>query len=142
MNIEQIRSLAQIVRENSLTSLDLSEGDVHIRIEAHAETKPVACARPAAGLPAAALETDTGVDFSAVTEVKSPLVGVFYEAPAPDAPPFVKIGDHVKKGDVLCIVEAMKLMNEITAPVDGEIADICPVSGDVVEYGQTLVKLY
>ena len=67
---------------------------------------------------------------------------MFYAAPAPDAEPYVKVGDHVKKGDVLCIVEAMKLMNEITATQDGEVVDICAQSGNVVEYGQTLFKLY
>ena len=94
--------------------------------------------------PAAAAEKqeDVGVDFNNIIEVKSPLVGVFYAAPAPDAEPFVKVGDRVKKGDVLCIVEAMKLMNEITASHDGEVIDICIQNGSVVEYGQTLFKLY
>ena len=83
-----------------------------------------------------------GVDFNDIIEVKSPLVGVFYASPAPDAEPFVKVGDKVKKGDVLCIVEAMKLMNEITASHDGEIVDVCIQNGSVVEFGQTLFKLY
>jgi acetyl-CoA carboxylase biotin carboxyl carrier protein len=69
-------------------------------------------------------------------------VGVFYAAPAPEAEAFVKVGDKVKKGDVLCIVEAMKLMNEITSTHDGEIVDICITNGAVVEFGQTLFKLY
>ena len=81
------------------------------------------------------------MDFNHLTQVKSPLVGVFYAAPAPDAAPFVKVGDTVKKGDVLCIVEAMKLMNEIVAETDGVVVDICAGNGDVVEFGQTLFKL-
>ncbi|HML49609.1 MAG TPA: acetyl-CoA carboxylase biotin carboxyl carrier protein, partial [Clostridia bacterium] len=75
-------------------------------------------------------------------EVKSPMVGVFYAAPSPESPPFVKRGDRVKRGDVLCIIEAMKLLNEIAAEADGEIADICVENGQVVEYSQTLFKIY
>ena len=74
-------------------------------------------------------------------EVKSPIVGVFYSAHSPDAEPFVSIGAPVKKGDVLCIIETMKLLNEITADRDGMIADVCLKNGDVVEYGQVLFKL-
>ena len=74
-------------------------------------------------------------------EIKSPMVGVFYSAPSPDADSFVRIGDIVKKGDVLCILEAMKSMNEIQAERDGKIIDICANNGDVVEFGQILFKL-
>jgi acetyl-CoA carboxylase biotin carboxyl carrier protein len=73
--------------------------------------------------------------------VSSPLVGVFYAAPAPTEAPFVQVGDVVKKGDVLCLVEAMKVMNEITAECAGQIVDIAVQNGDVVEFGQTLFKL-
>ena len=74
-------------------------------------------------------------------KVLSPMVGVFYSAPSPQSKPFVEVGSRVKKGDVLCIVEAMKLMNEITAELDGEIVEVCAASGDVVEYGQTLFRI-
>lgn len=74
-------------------------------------------------------------------EVKSPMVGVFYSAPSPEADSFVRIGNTVKKGDVLCILEAMKSMNEIQAERDGKIIDICANNGDVVEFGQVLFKL-
>jgi acetyl-CoA carboxylase biotin carboxyl carrier protein len=69
------------------------------------------------------------------------MVGVFFNAPAPDAEPFVRIGDTVKKGDTLCILEAMKLMNEIPAEQDGTITDICVKNGDVVEFGQVMFKI-
>ena len=82
------------------------------------------------------------MDFNDVTGVVSPMVGVFYAAPAPAEKPFVAVGDRVKKGDVLCVIEAMKLMNEITADRDGEVVDICVQNGDMVEYGQTLFKLF
>ncbi len=70
------------------------------------------------------------------------MVGVFYEAPSPEAEPFVKVGSKVKKGDVLCVVEAMKLLNEITADADGEIVDVCVENGQLVEYGQVLYKIF
>ena len=73
--------------------------------------------------------------------VKSPMVGTFYSKPSPDAKEYVKVGDKVSKGDVLCIVEAMKLMNEIESEFDGEIAEICIKDGDVVEYGMPLFKI-
>ena len=103
---------------------------------------PAAAAQSAQEAPASAPVEDPGVDFNDVFEAKSPLVGVFYAAPSPGAEPFVRVGSRVKKGDVLCIVEAMKLMNEIQAERDGEIVDICAHDGDVVEFGQTLFKLY
>ena len=73
--------------------------------------------------------------------VKAPIVGVFYAAPSPDAEPFVKVGDTVKKGDLICIIEAMKFMNEITAEQDGTISEICVKNGDLVEFGQVIFKM-
>lgn len=74
-------------------------------------------------------------------KVKSPMVGTFYSKPSPKAETFVKVGDKVKKGDVLCIVEAMKLMNEIESEFDGEVVEICVKDEEMVEYGQTLIKI-
>ena len=76
-----------------------------------------------------------------VKVVKSPMVGTFYESSAPDKEPFVKVGDKVKKGQVLCIVEAMKLMNEIESEYDGEVVEICAKNGSMVEYGMPLFKI-
>ena len=73
--------------------------------------------------------------------IKSPMVGTFYSKPAPDKDAFVKVGDNVKKGQVLCIIEAMKLMNEIESEFDGEIVEVCVKDGDVVEYGMPLFKI-
>ena len=144
MNIKQIKALAQILAQNDLSALEINEGETHIRLErtvaqSAAQAGAVLVAPP---MPAAAAQSDPGVDFNDVFEAKSPLVGVFYAAPSPGAEPFVRVGSRVKKGDVLCIVEAMKLMNEIQAERDGEIVDICAHDGDVVEFGQTLFKLY
>ena len=155
MNIKQIKALAQILAQNDLSALEINEGETRIRLErtvaqpaAQAGTvlvappMPAAAAQPMQEAPASAPVEDPGVDFNDVFEAKSPLVGVFYAAPSPGAEPFVRVGSRVKKGDVLCIVEAMKLMNEIQAERDGEIVDICAHDGDVVEFGQTLFKLY
>ena len=142
MNIKQIKELAQIVRENGLSALEVSENESKIRIEC--EQKPaqtLATNAPAQQAIHIAHQEPDPVDFNRTREIKSPMVGVFYASPAPDAKPFVEVGSRVKKGDVICIVEAMKLMNEINAEFDGEVVDVCVRSGDVVEYGQPLFKL-
>lgn len=151
MKMSDIRTLAELVEKHGLTALDYAEGEAHIRIErtpapvtAAVPAVPAAPAAPAAA-PAPAAEPvkdeDAGADFNAAKMVLSPMVGVFYASPSPSDPPFVTVGSKVKKGDVLCIIEAMKLMNEITAEEDGEIIDICAANGSVVEYGQILFKL-
>ena len=155
MNIKNIRSLAQILQETGLTGLEVWEGETKIRLERApapqtvtvlGEQQPVMtlpASAPAAASAAAAPAAEQGVvDYNDIREVKSPIVGVFYASPSPDAKPYVQVGDKVKKGDVLCIIEAMKLMNEIQADMDGEIADICVQNGDLVEFGQTLFKIY
>lgn len=145
MNVKQIRELAQIARENGLSAIEITEGESHVRIERAAApaAAPAPLAAPAeeAAPAAAPAREETNVDFNRAREIKSPMVGVFYAAPSPDAKPFVEVGSRVKKGDVVCIVEAMKLMNEIAAEFDGEVVDICVHNGDVVEFGQTLFKL-
>lgn len=146
MNVKQIRELAQIARENGLSAIEITEGESHVRIERATAPAPAAVPAPVAApveaAPAAApAHEETNVDFNRAREIKSPMVGVFYAAPSPDAKPFVEVGTRVKKGDVVCIVEAMKLMNEIAAEFDGEVVDICVRNGEVVEFGQTLFKL-
>lgn len=153
MKINDIKALAELVSKNNLSALEYSEGETHLRIENAPRTVTVApaqaaaAAAPAAPAAAPAVEAapvaaaDAGADFNAAKMVTSPMVGVFYASPSPTDPPFVTVGSKVKKGDVLCIIEAMKLMNEITAEEDGEIIDICATNGSVVEYGQILFKL-
>jgi len=137
MKINDIKALAELVSKNNLSALEYSEGETHLRIENAPRTVTAAPAVEAAPVAAA----DAGADFNAAKMVTSPMVGVFYASPSPTDPPFVTVGSKVKKGDVLCIIEAMKLMNEITAEEDGEIIDICATNGSVVEYGQILFKL-
>ena len=110
-------------------------------VEAALPAAPAAPAAAPAVEAAPVAAADAGADFNAAKMVTSPMVGVFYASPSPTDPPFVTVGSKVKKGDVLCIIEAMKLMNEITAEEDGEIIDICATNGSVVEYGQILFKM-
>jgi acetyl-CoA carboxylase biotin carboxyl carrier protein len=147
VNIDAVRHLTEILTAHGLTALEVSEGDLKIRLEKSTQTviapqetidKPVI---PVSGN-LAALDDDPELNFGNLTEVKSPVVGVFYAAPSPGAEPFVHIGSKVKKGDTLCIVEAMKLMNEIAAEQDGEIVDVCMKDGDIAEFGQILFKMF
>lgn len=147
MDIKKIRALANLMQSTGLNVIEIKEGDGTIRLERHeplpkAELQntlpPQLQIYPA--IPEIKDETKAA-DFNDMTEVKSPIVGVFYAAPSPESQPFVQVGSKVKKGDVLCIVEAMKLMNEIVAEADGEIYDICVKDGEIVEFGQTLFKM-
>ena len=153
MNLRQIRELVRLLESSSLTVLEIEEADLRVRLEKGqtaglAQPVPAAlpqavpAALPAQAVPAPAPVPDGTVDFNRLKEVKSPLVGIFYAAPSPGAEPFAGVGSRVKKGDVLCVVEAMKLMNEITADADGEVIDVCVQNGQVVEFGQILFKLY
>lgn len=160
MKIEEIRELAQIMKENGLGILELQEDGTNLRMEAASAAAPavvpvvqaVPAAAPVQAAPAApasaasaapvATQDGTPVDFNNLKEVKSPMVGVFYQAPSPEADPYVRVGSKVKKGDVLCVIEAMKLLNEITADTDGEIVDVCVENGQLVEYGQVLFKIF
>ena len=141
MNEADIRKYAELMRELELTGLEITEGDRVVRLERSApETVqvPVAPAAPAAS---AAVEMPARSAAESLVSVTSPLVGVFYASPVENAAPYVSVGDRVTKGQTLCIVEAMKLMNEITAEEDGVIAEICVVNGQVVEYGTELFRI-
>ena len=150
MKIEEIKELIQALEQSTLTSLEVSQGNDSVRLEKNYT------AAPAAGTVAPSISTpilaETAAEPTVPTEesaapqptgiaVTCPLVGVLYAAAAPEDMPFVAVGSTVKKGDVLCIVEAMKLMNEITAEKDGVITQICVENGQVVEYGQPLFYL-
>ena len=139
MNETDIRRYAELMRELGLTGLEIAEDNKVVRLECMTpaaaktvvplEAAPASTAAPAAG------------EGRAYVSVKSPMVGVFYAAPAENADPYVSIGDRVKRGQTLCIVEAMKLMNEITAEEDGVIAEICAANGQVVEFGTELFRI-
>ena len=138
------------MQETGLTGLELVEGDVELRLERQQEVvavapaapvMPVAAPAPAAGAEALGVSHEQAAPQKEGTLVLSPTVGVFYASPSPDARPFVEVGDQVKKGDTLCIIEAMKLMNEIPSEVDGTVAEICVGNGQVVEYNQPLFRI-
>jgi acetyl-CoA carboxylase biotin carboxyl carrier protein len=159
--LEELRSLVEFLKANEIAEFDMEQDDLKVRIKfagapaaavpaggidmahlsrlmasASAPAAPVAAAHPAASAagPAAPAE-------EALHEVKSPIVGTFYESPSPGAPAFVKIGDQVEVGQVLCIIEAMKLMNEIEADIAGEVVKRIASSGQPVEYGQALFAI-
>ncbi len=160
MNQKELKELIEFLIEKDIAEFELERGDVKVRIKrggehtvvhTHGEPRfyavppapgpapelgavPVAVAAPAAPALAAA----SPVPEEGLHTVKSPIVGTFYEAPSPGAPPFVKAGDTVEVGQVLCIVEAMKLLNEIESDVAGEILKKLAVNGQPIEYGQEL----
>lgn len=142
MDTNKINTLAQILRQNGLTKLDLTEGDTRIVLEAGNVQKTVEIpVLPVENTAEPKAEMAEIVDKTAGIEQKSPLVGTVYLAPQAGAAPFVQAGDSVKKGDVLCIVESMKMFNHIEAELDGTIAEICVDNGQVVEFGQPLVRI-
>ena len=144
MELEKIRELLRMVEESGIQELELSNRGETIRIAKAAAggasvvngTAPAAAApAPAAPAPAPAAEAPAA---STGREVTSPMVGTYYASPSPDSGPYVKTGDRVSKGEVLCIVEAMKLMNEIEAEFGGVVREILVENGQPVEYGQPL----
>ena len=168
MTIDEIVTLIQAVSDNGLTSFVYEEGDQKLVLKkkkkknvAQAPVAPVVISQPAtpmmgampmqmAAAPAAVSEApekaaeenkESTLDIGSDKVVTSPLVGTFYAAPSQDLPPYVQVGDKVKKGQVLAIVEAMKLMNEIESDFDGEIAEIYVENGQPVEYGQKLFRI-
>ena len=159
MELSNILELIHAVSDSNLTEFNLQDGNLNIsmstektivqQVAASADTASFAAGYQPTVQPtlqAAAQnqkDTDRADDTQKLTGniVKSPLVGTYYAASSPDSAPFVKVGDKVSKGQVLGIVEAMKLMNEIESEFDGEIAEICVKDGDVVEYGTPLFKI-
>jgi len=148
MNQRELKDLIEFLIEKDITEFELERGDVKVRIRRGGEAAPaapaghyaVAAPAPAAPAPApAAAAPPVGITEEAgLHSVKSPIVGTYYEAPSPGSPPFVKVGDTVEAGQVLCIIEAMKLMNEIESDVAGELVKKLAANGQPVEYGQAL----
>ena len=137
-DVDYIEKLAKVISDNGLTEISLEEGEQAITIRK--DLPEVIAAAPAASVYSAPAQGE-----SAKTEahkgkaITSPMVGTFYSAPSPDADPFVEVGKSISQGDVVCIVEAMKLMNEIESEFSGTVTEICVKDGQPVEYGQTLM---
>lgn len=159
MDLETLRGFADLMEERGLTRIKLEEPDLSLELErgaavpapmpacptaAPAGMPPAPAAAAAAVAPAAAAAAPAPAPSPAAgtTEVCAPMVGVFYVAPAPGAEPFVRVGTKVRKGETLCILEAMKLMNEVVAESDGEVAEVCAADGELVEYGRVLFRIY
>lgn len=141
-----IRELAELLKETDLNEIEVMEGDLSIRLArgggevTYAAPVQMAAPAPVAAAAQPAPTADKPVVASG-TEVPSPMVGTAYHSPSPDADVFVKIGQSVKKGDTIMIVEAMKTMNQIPSPADGTVAEICIDDGQPVEYGEALIIL-
>ncbi|MGB8131307.1 MAG: acetyl-CoA carboxylase biotin carboxyl carrier protein [Candidatus Angelobacter sp.] len=160
MNQKELKELIDFLIEKDISEFELERGDVKVRIKRGVETAapvmthavPMATVAMAAPLAQASQSAATPAPVSASVSpapaaeeelhtVKSPIVGTFYEAPGPGALPFVKPGDQVAAGQVLCIIEAMKLMNEIESEVSGRIAEVLVENGRPVEFGQALFRI-
>jgi acetyl-CoA carboxylase biotin carboxyl carrier protein len=156
MNLEEIKQILDLVREHDLSEFELEQEGVKLRVRkrgAEAPTMMVSAAQmaaPAPGVAQAALPAATSAAEAADTSdsagvelavVKSPIVGTFYRTPEPNSPPFASVGDIVRKNQVLCIIEAMKLMNEIVSEYDGEIVEVFVESGQPVQYGERLFAI-
>lgn len=152
MNYEDIKRLIDDMGNSKIDVLDIEFPDgIKISMKKNEKKEVPISYEQVTKIPSAQINvnTQTNVDSSkkdvdkeeSFNIVKSPMVGTFYSSPSPNEEPFVKVGDKVKKGDILCVVEAMKLMNEIESEFDGEIVEICVNNEDMVEYGKTLFKI-
>lgn len=164
MDVKEIKKLLDAVAAADISELVLETGDVKLTVKRGQEpavapapapvaVAPTPAAQAAAPTPspsselavpstaAAAPDDPPAPDTSHLVEVSAPIVGTFYESPAPDAAPYVKVGDHVAAGAVLCIIEAMKLMNEIEAETSGTVAEILVRNEEPVEYGEVLFRI-
>jgi acetyl-CoA carboxylase biotin carboxyl carrier protein len=142
IDLETVRELARIIEEFGLTEVE-ADPSGHVRVSRAATGVAAVAAAPAAAPPTIALAPAPAPESAAEsgTFITSPFVGTFYRAPSPEASTFVEVGASVRKGQVVCIVEAMKLMNEIESETEGKVAEILVKNGEHVEYGQKLFRI-
>lgn len=147
MDIRKVKKLIELLDESGIAEIEITEGEESVRISRYSQNAPPAVApAPAAPAPAPAPATAAAATESAAPaepeetgfRVTAPMVGTFYASSSPGAAPYVQVGDRVSEGDTLCIIEAMKMMNQIEADVEGVIKSIRIQNGEPVEYGQTL----
>lgn len=147
--VECVEALAEIVRKNDLGKLKINTETVEIVIEGRPCLPPMPAPMPMMGVPAQAAAPAQGAPAAQAASaaevsgnmITSPIVGTFYASPSPEKPAFVKVGDTVNAGDVVCIIESMKLMNEINSEFSGKVAEIYAKDGQAVEYGQKLMRI-
>ena len=151
MDSKRLAEIADVMEDRGLTRVRVEEPDgTAVELERASAAQPVAVPMPmpsamaapvAAPTPEPAAQAPAAAPEPKGTEVTAPMVGVFYAAPAPGDEPFVHVGSKVKAGETLCIIEAMKVLNEVTAEADGEVLEICVADGDLVEYGSCLMRI-
>lgn len=143
MDIRKVKKLIELLDESGIAEIEITEGEESVRISRYSPNAPVMAApalmaeRPAVA-PVAAVPVEVGEEGF---EVIAPMVGTFYASSSPGAAPYVQVGDRVNEGDTLCIIEAMKMMNQIEADVSGIVKSIRMQNGEPVEYGQTLIVI-
>jgi acetyl-CoA carboxylase biotin carboxyl carrier protein len=137
MELDKLKKFIKFMNDNNLSELEIEEEGKRIRLRRNSDNQPVVIPQsPTAGAPKEEVKEVPPKKSGA--EIKSPMVGTFYRAPSPGTKPYVEVGDSVKSGDVICIIEAMKLMNEIKAELGGKITQISAENGQAVEFGQVL----
>lgn len=156
MDSKRFAEIADVMEDRGLTRVRVEEPDgTAVELERASVAQPVAVPMPmpsamaaqvaaptvAPAAPEPATQTPAAAPEPKGTEVTAPMVGVFYAAPAPGDEPFVRVGSKVKAGETLCIIEAMKVLNEVTAEADGEVLEICVADGDLVEFGSCLMRI-
>ena len=156
MDSKRLAAIADVMEDRGLTRVRVEEPDgTAVELERASVAQPVAVPMPmpsamaaqvaaptvAPAAPEPATQTPAAAPEPKGTEVTAPMVGVFYAAPAPGDEPFVRVGSKVKAGETLCIIEAMKVLNEVTAEADGEVLEICVADGDLVEFGSCLMRI-
>ncbi len=146
-DVRKVRKFIQLMNEHDLAEIDLRQGDQRIRLRRGPEPVPVAAmpTMPSSGTGTASIgerkATEAPVDDNKATYIRSPMVGTFYSAANPDSPPFVKVGDHIGPDTTVCIIEAMKVFNEIPAECAGRIAAVMAQNGDAIEFNQPLFRV-
>ncbi len=142
--VECIEALAKIVKENELSKIKISTEEIDIVIEGKSPIKPPFPPMPIMAQPAQPVQNASKSEPQETVSgkiIKSKIIGTFYTSPAPEKPPFVRVGDTIKEGDVVCIIESMKLMNEITSEFAGRVAEIYVNDGDTVEFDQKIMRI-
>ena len=135
MDTEKIKSIMQMFEESQISKMDLTDGDLHITLEKDVEVKQVVTPVVEQSVQEEKREEQVG------TPIKSPIVGTYYQSSGAGKEPYVKVGDMIQEGDTICIIEAMKVMNEIKATVSGKVLSIEVQDGETVEYDQTLMMI-
>ena len=144
MYIKEIKDMINLMNENNLTELEIEKEGVRIRLKKGQSgdyERTLEFISPQGPAQQAPSRTPDKIEKKVTIEIKAPMVGTFYRSPSPDAPPYVEIGDTVEAGHVICIIEAMKLMNEIKSDVKGKVVDIQVENAEPVEFGQVLFVL-